>query len=87
MSKKIDTDLLEIPGVGINMAKHLIDAGYPDIASLKGQSPDEIYTRDCLAQGMHVDRCALYCYRLAVCFADNDGKLPPDKKDWWKWKD
>lgn len=81
------TDLLRIPGVGKNMAEHLTKAGYPDIASLKGQDPQEIYMKDCLAQGTQVDRCALYCYRLAICFADHDGQLPPGKENWWDWKD
>lgn len=81
------TDLINIPGIGKNMAEHLIKAGYPDIASLKGEAPEEIYTKDCLAQGGQVDRCALYCYRLAVHFADHDGQLPPGKENWWEWKD
>lgn len=81
------TDLLKIPGIGKNMAEHLIRAGYPNIESLKGQDPQEVYTRDCSAQGMPVDRCALYAYRLAVHFADNNGQLPTDKQSWWNWKD
>ena len=81
------TDLVQIPGIGAKMAQHLIAAGFPDTASLKGQDPDEVYAKNCLTQGFQVDRCALYCYRLAVCFADNDGHLPPDKQNWWNWKD
>jgi hypothetical protein len=81
------TDLTKIPGIGKNMEQHLIAAGYSDIASLKGQSPDDIYTKDCLAQGVQVDRCALYCYRLAVHYADHDGQLPQGKKNWWDWKE
>ena len=81
------TDLLKIPGIGKNMAKHLMHAGYSDIKSLKGQNPEEIYGKDCLLQGVRVDRCALYCYRLAVHYADNAGQLPPDKQKWWNWKD
>ena len=81
------TDLIQIPSIGKNMAEHLIQAGYPDISSLKGQDPQEVYARDCRAQGVQVDRCALYCYRLAVHFADNNGQLPPDKPNWWNWKD
>lgn len=69
------TDPQKIPGVGKNMEQHLIKAGYSDIASLMGQDPEEIYRRDCLVQGMQADRCTLYCYRLAVCFADNGGEL------------
>jgi hypothetical protein len=81
------TDLTKIPGIGKNMAGHLTAAGYPDIASLKGQDPYEVYAKDCFAQGVQVDRCALYCYRLAVHYADHDGQLPDDKKNWWDWKD
>jgi hypothetical protein len=81
------SELTKIPGIGANMAEHLMLAGYPTIKSLKGQSPDDIYTADCLAQGMPVDRCALYCYRLAVHYADHGGRLPEDKRNWWNWKD
>ena len=83
----MDSNLREIPGIGKNMAQHLISAGFPTIDSLKGQDPDEIYLRDCAAQGHAVDRCALYAYRLAVHFADHDGILPPEKPNWWDWKD
>ena len=81
------TDLTDIPGIGANMAKHLTDAGYPDIQSLRGEDPEAVYAKDCIAQGIEVDRCALYCYRLAVHYADHDGSLPPNKLNWWDWKD
>lgn len=81
------TDLLKIPGIGKNMEAHLLAAGFPNIQSLKGQNPEQIYAKDCLAQSVKVDRCALYCYRLAVHYANHDGKLPPDKQNWWNWKD
>jgi len=81
------SNLTQIPGIGKNMAQHLTNAGYPTIESLKGQYPDEIYAKDCLFQSVQVDKCALYCYRLAVHYADNDGQLPTDKQNWWDWKD
>jgi hypothetical protein len=81
------SELEQIPGIGQNMAEHLIKAGFPTIDSLKGQEPDEVYLRDCAAQGCEVDRCALYVYRLAVFYADHNGGLPPDKQNWWDWKD
>jgi hypothetical protein len=83
------TDLTKIPGIGARMAKHLVNAGYPDIKSLKGQDPDEIYTKHRLLNGVGNQscKCVLYCYRLAVCYADNDGQLPPDKQNWNDWKD
>jgi len=85
MSNK--TDLTQIPGVGKKMAQHLINAGYPNIKSLTGQDPEEVYANDCLFQGVQADRCALYCYRLAVHYANHDRQLPPDKQNWWNWKD
>jgi hypothetical protein len=80
------SELEQIPGVGKNMARHLINAGYPTIESLKGQDPEEIYKKDCAYQGCHVDRCALYVYRLAVYFAGNETR-DPEKLKWWNWKD
>lgn len=80
------SDLIKIPGIGTNMAQHLISAGYPTIESLKGQNPNDIYAADCLAQGKKIDRCAVYCYRLAVYYANHDGQLPENKQNWWNWK-
>ena len=40
----------------------------------------------CLSQGCQVDRCVLYVYRLAVHYAEH-GQCPPDKQNWWDWKD
>ena len=83
------TDLTQIPGIGQKMAEHLIAAGYPNIESLKGQDPEEIYTKHCLSNGVSnmSCRCVLYCYRLAVHYADHDGRLPAHKQNWWHWKD
>lgn len=39
-------DLTQIPGIGKKMAEHLKNAGYPNIESLKGQNPEEIYLKD-----------------------------------------
>ncbi|MDR1539387.1 MAG: helix-hairpin-helix domain-containing protein [Clostridiales bacterium] len=65
----------------------MIRAGFPTIESLRGKSPDDIYSADCSAQGTQVDRCALYCYRLAAHCADHDGQLTEGKQNWWNWKD
>ena len=80
------TDLQQIPGIGKNMEQHLINIGYTSINSLKGQDPEKIYLKDCLFKGFTEDRCALYVYRLAVYFADNDHH-DPEKLKWWNWKD
>ena len=45
------TDLTTIPGIGKNMARHLINAGYPTVASLKGQNPEEIYRATAFSAG------------------------------------
>jgi DNA uptake protein ComE-like DNA-binding protein len=37
----VKSELEQIPGIGKNMAQHLINAGYPTIASLKGQDPEK----------------------------------------------
>jgi hypothetical protein len=86
VTNRARSELELIPGVGENMARHLINAGYPTIESLKGQDPEEIYRKDCAYQGCRVDRCALYVYRLAVYFAENE-TLDPEKLKWWNWKD
>ena len=87
MKNNEKSELTKIPGIGKNMAQHLIKAGFPTIESLKGKDPEDIYLADCEAQGVMVDRCALYCYRLAVYFAEHNGELPTDKQNWWDWKD
>ena len=80
------SELEAIPGVGPRMARHLERVGCPTLDSLKGQDPEELYRRDCLSQGCQVDRCVLYVYRLAVYYAKH-GQCPPDKPNWWDWKD
>ncbi len=80
------SELETIPGVGPRMARHLERIGCPTPESLRGQDPEELYRRDCLSQGCQVDRCVLYVYRLAVHYAEH-GSCPPDKQNWWDWKD
>ena len=52
------SELEQIPGVGHNMAEHLNAAGIFTLSDLVGRDPEEIYERDCVAQGCRVDRCA-----------------------------
>ena len=80
------SELQKIPGVGPRMAGHLERIGCPTLDSLKGWDPEELYRRDCLSQGCQVDRCVLYVYRLAVYYAEH-GECPPDRQNWWDWKD
>ena len=80
------SELQKIPGVGPSMARRLENIGCPTLQSLKGQDPGELYHRDCLVHGCQVDRCVLYVYRLVVHYAEH-GACPPDKGNWWDWKD
>lgn len=80
------SELQQIPGVGPNMVKHLMDLGFDTLESLKGQDPEELFQRDCLLHGCPVDRCVLYVYRLAVHYTEH-GCCPADKPNWWDWKD
>ena len=84
MEKK--SDLKNILGVGNNIEQHLMNIGYDSIESLKGQSPEEMFARDCAYKGFQEDRCLLYVYRLAVYYAENDVH-DPEKLKWWNWKD
>jgi len=86
MNKKARIGLQQIPGIGKNMEQHLTDLGYTDIASLKGQNPEDMYLRDCLQKGVQVDRCVLCVYRLVVYFVKNE-RYDPEKLKWWNWKD
>jgi len=81
----METDLTKIPGIGKKMAEHLIKAGYPTMASLKGQNPNVIFAKASDA-GMMPDPCALYQFRLAVAFAEGT-IADPEKLKWWNWKD
>ena len=75
-----------IPGVGKTTEADLHRLGYSDIASLKGQNPEEMYQRDCAERGVAIDRCQLYVYRLCVYYADHEVH-DPEKLKWWYWKD
>lgn len=80
------TDLTNIPGVGEKMAQHLMNIGITCIDDLKGRDPYDVYMQDCEYKGFTEDRCALYVYRLAVYFAENEIH-DPEKLKWWYWKD
>lgn len=83
---KKSNDLIDIPGVGKKTKSDLIRLGYPDVNSLIGKDPEDIYTRDAISRGGQLDRCQLYVYRCAVYYANND-KYDPEKLKWWYWKD
>ena len=39
------SDLMKIPGIGVKMSGHLIKAGFPTIASLRGHSAETFMSR------------------------------------------
>ena len=83
---KPKTELQTIPGVGPKTQEDLIRLGYTTIASLRGEDPEAMYVKDCLAKGYVEDRCQLYIYRCAVYYANHDTHDPQLLK-WWNWKD
>ena len=80
------SDLLRIPGIGINIAQDLQNIGIHCIADLKGKDPETLYVQDCLYKGYQEDRCQLYVFRLAVYYAEHESH-DPEKLKWWYWKD
>ncbi len=78
-------DLRRIPGIGPNLAAHLIELGVHAVAELKGRDPQELYDR-LVAKYGSMDRCVLYAFRCAVYFASTDNPSPELLK-WWNWKD
>lgn len=80
------SDLMEIPGVGKNIAQDLQNIGIHWVADLKGKDPEELYLKDCLRKGYQEDRCQLYVFRLSVYFAEHECP-DPQKLKWWYWKD
>lgn len=79
-------ELRNIPNVGKQTEKDLLDMGYTTIESLKGKSGEELYEEECRLKGCVVDRCQLYLYRAVSYFVN--AKEPDEKKfKWWFWKD
>ena len=74
-----------IPGVGPSIADDLRILGIERVDGLVGRDPEQLYARMCAHQGVTIDRCLLYVFRLAVYYAQGgrDGEL----LKWWNWKD
>ncbi len=79
------SDLQTIPFVGKRTEAALQKIGIHTVADLRGQSPEELYQKDCLQRGFQVDRCQLYLFRLAVYYAEQEIH-EPEKLKWWYWK-
>jgi len=76
----------QIPGVGKSIALDLWNLGFRSVQELKDQDPEELYVRQTIQQGTHVDRCMLYVFRCAVYYASNE-QHDPELLKWWNWKD
>jgi hypothetical protein len=79
-------ELQTIPGVGPSIARDLVGLGVFRVAQLKRKSPERLYRRLEEQVGTHVDRCALYVFRCAVYYAENE-RHDPRLLKWWNWKD
>ena len=77
--------LIEIPGVGISIARDLRNIGIQHISDLKGKDPQLLYEQSNASVGTVQDRCLLYVFRCAVYFAE--GGTDQEKLKWWHWKD
>ena len=78
--------LTEIPGVGKRTAAVMEALGIREASDLRGRDPEELYLRECRMKGCQEDRCALYVWRAAVYYAEQESP-DPEKLKWWYWKD
>jgi hypothetical protein len=79
-------DFQRIPGVGKSISLDLWNLGFRGVEELQNQDPEEMYTRFCIQEGMHIDRCLLYVFRCAVYYASNE-EHDAELLKWWNWKE
>lgn len=80
------TDLIKIPGVGPSLKNDLIKLGYTNVESLKNQNPELMFEKLEKIMNKKIDRCVLYVFRCAVCYANNE-KENRESLKWWDFKD
>jgi hypothetical protein len=85
-SKRPQSKLEVIPGVGPQIAQELEYIGVHKVRDLKGADPEKLYRDLCKLRGTHIDRCVLYVFRCAVYFASSTVHTPELLK-WWNWTD
>lgn len=85
-TKKLSSELQQIPGVGPSITADLHGIGITRIEQLKGKSPQHLYDQLCAVTGQKHDRCVLYVFRCAVYYASH-AKHDSAKLKWWNWKD
>ena len=79
-------ELRQILGVGASIAADLYSLGIHSASDLRSKDPEELYLKLCSIRGLHIDRCVLYVFRCAVCFASYE-EHDPELLKWWNWKD
>jgi hypothetical protein len=84
--KTQQTDLKNIPGVGVKIEKLFRDIGVTSTADIKKRGPEAMYRQLCEAKASPVDRCVLYVFRCAKYYVSTK-KHDPEKLKWWNWKD
>lgn len=80
------TALQRIPGVGPSIAGDLLQLGIHTVDDLRGRDPQALYDESNRLAGTEQDRCLLYVFRCAVCYASHQ-RHDPEKLKWWNWKD
>ena len=85
-SRRVVSELEEIPGVGPSIADDLHRIGITRVVQLKNADPQKLFERVNRDQGVVMDRCLLYVFRCAVYYASNV-RHKPEKLKWWNWKD
>jgi len=65
-------DLQIIPWAGKSIAVDLHNIGIHDVADLKGKDSEKLCEMSNRFAGKIQDRCLLYVFRQAVCFAKNN---------------
>jgi hypothetical protein len=84
-TRKPETGLQSIPGVGPSIAQDLKTLGIRAVEDLKDRDPEEMYRMMCELHG-YQDRCLLYVFRCATYYAGHS-KHDPELLKWWNWKD
>ncbi len=78
--------LINIPGVGVSIAKDFFDLNIHTISGLIGQDPQKLYDDLAKLRGQRQDRCILYVFRCSVYYAEHDER-DSELLKWWNWKD
>jgi hypothetical protein len=88
IEKQLIKNLTVIPGVGISIARDLLNIGISEVSDLRGKNPEELYDLSNQFAGVIQDRCLLYVFRCAVYFAEtHESERESEMLKWWNWKD